>query len=174
MPYKIWFGSARTSVEFQSMRRHWVARQRNTLHDALWDAMMIEGSGSEQVWEIAGDDGTRLGRPKLLDMIRQKRETLIANPPQSESETTMRPYAGTVPAPPASAAPLGSNGSHKPGMDASSLRAWRDSSGLSLDGAADLLGVNPLTLLDLENGRAPGSALWGPISRIVALVAEKG
>jgi hypothetical protein len=41
MEYKIWIGLARTQAEFASMKPQWTARVRDSLHDALWDAMGV-------------------------------------------------------------------------------------------------------------------------------------
>jgi transcriptional regulator with XRE-family HTH domain len=55
-------------------------------------------------------------------------------------------------------------------VDAAGLRAWRSSRGLSRQQAADMLGINPRTLEGLEQGRYPGSPLWGPVSRLIELL----
>lgn len=80
--YKIWAGLARTQAEFASMKPHWMTRIRNSLHDALWDAMKINDDGRETVWEIEGSDGLRLGRREVAEMVRQRRWELTAMPPQ--------------------------------------------------------------------------------------------
>jgi len=80
--YKIWAGLARTEVEFTSMKPRWMAKVRDSLHDALWDAMRINDDGRQTVWEIEGDDGSRIGRQEVADMVRQRRWELTAKPPQ--------------------------------------------------------------------------------------------
>jgi transcriptional regulator with XRE-family HTH domain len=80
--YKIWFGLARTESEFASMKPHWMARVRDSLHDALWDAMRINDDGKQSVWEIEGDDGSRIAREKIVEMVRQRRWELTAKPPK--------------------------------------------------------------------------------------------
>jgi transcriptional regulator with XRE-family HTH domain len=79
--YKIWAGLARTEAEFASMKPHWMARIRDSLHDALWDAMKINDDGRQTVWEIEGDDGSRLGREEIVEIVRQRRWELTAKPP---------------------------------------------------------------------------------------------
>jgi transcriptional regulator with XRE-family HTH domain len=80
--YKIWFGLAKTKAEFASMKPHWMARIRDSLRDALWDAMKINDGGREIVWEIEGDDGSRIGREEVVEMVRQRRRELTAKPPK--------------------------------------------------------------------------------------------
>jgi transcriptional regulator with XRE-family HTH domain len=80
--YKIWFGLARTQAEFASMKPRWMARIRDSLHDALWDAMQINDDGRQTVWEIEGNDGSRIGREEIVEMVRQRRRDLTAKPPQ--------------------------------------------------------------------------------------------
>jgi transcriptional regulator with XRE-family HTH domain len=58
-------------------------------------------------------------------------------------------------------------------MDSATLRDWRESRGLSARHAALLLGVSQRTLEGLEQGRSPTSPLWGPIGRIIELMAEQ-
>jgi hypothetical protein len=77
--YKIWAGFARTQAEFAAMKPRWVARMRDSLHDALWDAMQIIDGRQEIVWEIEGDDGSRLGRQDIVELVRQRRWELTAN-----------------------------------------------------------------------------------------------
>jgi len=86
--YAIWFGLARTEEEFAKMKRGWMARRRDSLHDALYDAMLINDAQAivngrlQVVWEIEGDDGSRLGREEITRLILQKRQELLAKPPQ--------------------------------------------------------------------------------------------
>lgn len=80
--YKIWFGLARTEAEFASMKARWMPRLRDSLHDALWDAMRINDDGKQTVWEIEGDDGSRIGRDEVVAMVRQRRWELSAKSPQ--------------------------------------------------------------------------------------------
>jgi transcriptional regulator with XRE-family HTH domain len=80
--YKIWCGLARTQAEFTSMKPRWMARIRDSLHDALWDAMQINDDGRQTVWEIEGNDGSRIGRKEIVEMVRQRRLELTAKPPQ--------------------------------------------------------------------------------------------
>lgn len=82
MNYKIWCGLARTQAEFASMKPHWMPRIRDSLHDALWDAMKINDDGEQTVWEIEGDDGSRISRQEIVEMVRQRRHELAAKPPQ--------------------------------------------------------------------------------------------
>ena len=55
-------------------------------------------------------------------------------------------------------------------MNPATLRAWRNARGLSRQEAAKVLAVPWRTIETLETGRAPQSALWGPLSRIVELL----
>jgi transcriptional regulator with XRE-family HTH domain len=80
--YKIWAGLARTQAEFAVLKSRWMARVRDSLHDALWDAMQIIDGGLEIVWEIEGDDGTSIGRQRIVEMVRHRRWELTAKPPQ--------------------------------------------------------------------------------------------
>jgi hypothetical protein len=86
--YKIWFGLAQSEEEFLSMKPRWMAKARASLHDALWDAMMVNdarvvANGREQVvWEIEGDDGSRFGRDEIANLIQQHRQELTVRPPQ--------------------------------------------------------------------------------------------
>jgi hypothetical protein len=82
MKYKIWFGLARTQAEFESMKPHWMPKIRDSLHDALWDAMNIDDDGKQIAWEIEGDDGSRIGRQEIVAMVRQRRQELTAKLPQ--------------------------------------------------------------------------------------------
>ena len=80
--YKIWAGLARTEAEFVIMKPRWMARTRDSLHDALWDAMQIIDGGRETVWEIEGDDGSSIGRQEVIELVHQRRWELAAKPPQ--------------------------------------------------------------------------------------------
>jgi len=88
MNYKIWFGLAESEAEFHSLKRGWMPKVRDSLHDALWDAMMINdarviANGREQVvWEIEGDDGSRIGRQEIVSLVWERRQELTAKPPQ--------------------------------------------------------------------------------------------
>ncbi len=82
MRYKLWYGPARTQAEFTSMKPLWGPRIRDAFHDALWDAMKINDDGQHIVWEIEGDDGSRIGRQEIVEMVRQRRHELTAKPPQ--------------------------------------------------------------------------------------------
>ncbi len=70
------------------MKSGWMARRRDSLHDALYDAMLINDAQAivngrlQVVWEIEGDDGSRLGREEIKRLILQKRQELLAKPPQ--------------------------------------------------------------------------------------------
>jgi len=60
-------------------------------------------------------------------------------------------------------------------MQPPDLTAWRAAHGLSRREAGEVLGVPAKTLEGLEYGRYPHSALWGPISRIIAIMeAQNG
>ena len=55
------------------------------------------------------------------------------------------------------------------------LREWREQRKLSRRKAGEFFGVPAKTLEGLEYGRYPHSALWGPISRIIAIMeAQNG
>lgn len=82
MTYKIWIGLARTQAEFASMKPQWRPWERDSLHDALWVAMRINDAGQETVWEIEGDDDSHIGRQEVVEMVRQRRQELTANPAQ--------------------------------------------------------------------------------------------
>jgi hypothetical protein len=82
MAYKIWAGLARTQAEFASMKPRVMPRSRDSLHDALWDAMRINDGGREIAWEIEGDDGSRLDRQEIIERVWRRRHELIANPPK--------------------------------------------------------------------------------------------
>lgn len=57
-----------------------------------------------------------------------------------------------------------------PMLDAPTLRAWRAYRGIQRAEAAQLLGIPIGTLETLERGRSPGSALWGPLGRVIELI----
>ena len=57
-------------------------------------------------------------------------------------------------------------------MTPAALREWRETQGYSQADAALMLGVNLRTLQDLEQGRSPSSALWGPIQRVIDLLGK--
>jgi hypothetical protein len=82
MNYKIWFGLARTQAEFTSLKPGWEPKIRDSLHDALWDAMTINDGGQQTVWEIEADDGSRIGRQEIVEMVQERRNELTAKPPQ--------------------------------------------------------------------------------------------
>jgi hypothetical protein len=82
MKYKTWFGLAKTQAEFASMKPRWMPRIRDALHDALWDALKINDDGQQTVWEIEGDDDSRIDRQEIVEMVRQHRQELTAKPPQ--------------------------------------------------------------------------------------------
>jgi hypothetical protein len=82
MSYNVWFGLARTQAEFTSMKPQWMPKIRDSLDEALSDAMKINDAGQETVWEIEGDDGSRIGRQEIVEMVRQRRQELIAKLPQ--------------------------------------------------------------------------------------------
>jgi hypothetical protein len=44
--------------------------------------MQIIDGKQETVWEIEGDDGLRIGRQDIVDLVRQRRWELTAKPPQ--------------------------------------------------------------------------------------------
>jgi hypothetical protein len=44
--------------------------------------MRINDDGRQTVWEIEGDDGSRLGRDEIIGTVRQRRQELTARPPQ--------------------------------------------------------------------------------------------
>ena len=87
MPFKIWAGIALNYEEFDAMKQFWMPRVRDTLHDALCDAMRINGArhsvdGRQQVvWAIECEDGSRLNRDDVARLIWQNRGELSANPP---------------------------------------------------------------------------------------------
>jgi transcriptional regulator with XRE-family HTH domain len=80
--YKIWAGLARTEADFMSMKPRWMPKVRDSLYDALWDAMRINDDGKQTVWEIEGDDGSRMGRQEIAELVRQRRWELTAKPPK--------------------------------------------------------------------------------------------
>jgi hypothetical protein len=86
--YKIWIGLAQSEEEFLSMKRGWMPKVRDSFHDALWDAMMINdaqviANGRQQVaWEIEGDDGSHVGRQEIANLVRERRQELAARRPQ--------------------------------------------------------------------------------------------
>ena len=80
--YKIWVGLAKTQIEFEAMKPHWMPRMRDSLHDALWDAMQVIDSGQEVVWEIEGDDDTRINRQSIVEIVRERRWELTAKSPR--------------------------------------------------------------------------------------------
>lgn len=82
MRYKLWIGMARSQAEFAAMKSNWMPKIRDSLHDALWDAMKINDDGEQLVWEIEGDDGSRIDRHEIVEMVRQRRHELTATPPQ--------------------------------------------------------------------------------------------
>ena len=83
MWFKIWYGTAQNEAEFASMRPMWTARQRSSLHDALWDAMRIIDDGRLIVWEIESEDGVRLSRQEVGEQVRKHRQELNLKPPQT-------------------------------------------------------------------------------------------
>jgi len=53
------------------------------------------------------------------------------------------------------------------------LRAWRDARGWTRTEAAQAFGVPAATLAGLEAGRRPESPLFGPLTRLIALLDER-
>lgn len=58
-----------------------------------------------------------------------------------------------------------------PDLTPTTLRAWRDARGLSAREAAVVLGLSVRTLEGLEQGRSPGSPLWGVLGKLLTLLA---
>jgi hypothetical protein len=87
--YKIWSGLAQSESEFYSMKHAWMPRLRDSLHDALWDAMKINdanvfvGNRQNIVWQIEGDDGSCINHQEIVGLVLQRRQELVANPPKS-------------------------------------------------------------------------------------------
>jgi len=44
--------------------------------------MQIIDSKPETVWEIEGDDGSRIGRQDIVELVRRRRWELTAKPPK--------------------------------------------------------------------------------------------
>jgi hypothetical protein len=80
MRYKIWRGTARTQEEFLYLKPQWMPKIRNSLSDALWDAMNTKEP--QIAWEIEAEDGLSIGRREIVDMVRSKKKELIDNPPK--------------------------------------------------------------------------------------------
>jgi hypothetical protein len=82
MAFRLWWGLAKTQEEFAARKPSWMPRVADSLDEALWWAMKVNDLGLEIAWEIEGDDGTRLDRQEIVEMVRRRRHELIANPPK--------------------------------------------------------------------------------------------
>jgi hypothetical protein len=76
MPYKIWAGLAQTQAQYVSMKPRWTPKVCHLLDDALWYAMKINDAGRETVWEIEGDDGSRMGQQEVAEMVQNRKHAL--------------------------------------------------------------------------------------------------
>jgi DNA-binding XRE family transcriptional regulator len=59
-------------------------------------------------------------------------------------------------------------------LDPDGLRAFRKRRGLSQSKAAAALGIPLGTLISLEHGKAPQSALWGPLGLLMMYIELHG
>jgi hypothetical protein len=75
--YRLWASLDKTQSEFQRNKPIRIALEVHSLKDALWCAMNI-GRG-QVAWEIEGEDGSRLDRQGIVEMVRQLRHELIAS-----------------------------------------------------------------------------------------------
>jgi hypothetical protein len=64
------------------MKPQWIPRICDSLGDALFEAMQINDDGRQIVWEIERDDGLRLNRQAVVELVRQRKQDWFANPPQ--------------------------------------------------------------------------------------------
>jgi hypothetical protein len=81
MAYEIYATLHRTQADYDAAPGPFIARSREKLHDALWDAMQVNDDRTQHVWEIIGDGGTRYDGAQVAEMIRQQRQHLKDNPP---------------------------------------------------------------------------------------------
>jgi hypothetical protein len=73
MVFRLWCGLAQTEAEYRALKPHWMTRTRDSLNDTLWTAMQCNDAGPEVAWEIEGDDGSRLNRQEIADLVRLRR-----------------------------------------------------------------------------------------------------
>jgi hypothetical protein len=58
------------------------AKGADSLSDALRWAMQANDMGLGIAWEIECDDGSRLDRQEIVEMVWRRKRELIANPPK--------------------------------------------------------------------------------------------
>jgi hypothetical protein len=83
MAWRLWAGLAKTQAEFAAIKSLLSFKGADSLHDALWWAMKVNDLGLEIAWEIESDDGSRLDRQEIAEMVWRRRPELIANPPKT-------------------------------------------------------------------------------------------
>jgi len=81
-PLSLWCGLAKTQAEFAARKPSWMPKVADSLDEALWWAMKVNDLGPEIAWEIESDDGPRLDRQEIAEMVWRRRPELIANPPK--------------------------------------------------------------------------------------------
>jgi hypothetical protein len=64
------------------MKPSWMPKGADSLSDALWWAMQANDMGLGIAWEIEFDDGSRLDRQEIVEMVWRRKRELIANPPK--------------------------------------------------------------------------------------------
>lgn len=82
MAFRLWCGLAETEAEYRAKKLLWMPIARESLHDVLWRAMRCHDLGEGIAWEIEGDDGTKLNRQQIAEMVRLRRSELTENPPR--------------------------------------------------------------------------------------------
>jgi hypothetical protein len=68
--------------EVAAMKPSWMPKGADSLSDALWWAMQANDMGLGIAWEIECDDGSRLDRQEIVEMVWRRKRELIANPPK--------------------------------------------------------------------------------------------
>ena len=80
MAYRLYIGLAQTEAEYQARKPGWIAIRYENRDDALGRAAREIELGAQIPCEIAGDDGSTLGRSEIARIVRVRRGELKDRP----------------------------------------------------------------------------------------------